>query len=232
MHGVGCTASSAISSSSCRRPHTVFPYIRPAHIRYYNENLLQADPFTYVHKISADGQDLGDRIDYIENKMGELTIMFNTMIDAHENQRDAITWLKNKIVDLEVRSRCNHLKIYGIPETVLSSQLPHFVWDLFLAVVPSLTSSDLTIERFNRLPKPIFFPSNMPRDVLLWFHLFQAKERLLGVFHKKDCPPEQAAGLQVLPDLSAHTLHQHKNLDTITKSSSQPLAELPMEVSC
>lgn len=88
---------------------------------------LQADLFSYVHKIFAKVQDIGDKLDHVENKVEELTNMFNTIIDAHRDQRDDIAWLKNKIADLEEKSCRNNLKICSVPEAVTSSQLPHFV---------------------------------------------------------------------------------------------------------
>lgn len=61
---------------------------------------------------------------------------------------------KSKLTDLEDLSRHNIFKISRIPESIQSSQLPHYVRDLFLAVVPSILSADLTFDRIHRVPKP------------------------------------------------------------------------------
>lgn len=49
--------------------------------------------FSYVHKVSAEVQDLGDRLDHVENKIGEFTTTFNTTVDAHEAKKYDITWM-------------------------------------------------------------------------------------------------------------------------------------------
>lgn len=106
----------------------------------------------------------------------------------------------------------HNLKTRGILENIQSSHLPHCVWELFQAVLSSLTSTDLTI---NRIPKPSLFPSQLPWDVLLYVHFYQVKKKLLQAFHKKDCLPEQAAGAS---RFFAHMQLQWKNLDTITRA--------------
>lgn len=92
---------------------------------------LQADLFYCCHEGKTEVQDLGDSLDHVEDKMGEYVTSFNTLVDAHEAQKEDLTWIKNKLADLEDRSRCNNLTIRGIPEMVSVSQLPHYVQDLF-----------------------------------------------------------------------------------------------------
>lgn len=127
-------------------------------------------------------------------------------------------WIKIKLVDLEDRSRRNNLRISGIPESVQSSQLPHFVCNLFAAVILSLSTADHTIDRVHRVPKLSFLPEEVPRDVILQVHFFQVKEQLLAAFYRPYQLPEQVVKLQLLPDLSQFALQQHKNLISITKA--------------
>lgn len=123
-----------------------------------------------------------------------------------------------KLADLEDRSRRNNLKIRGIPKSISAQQLPNFACDLFQTVIPSLSPTDLTIDRIHRVPKPTFLPQEVPRDVLLRVHFFQIKEKILHAFRTADNLPDQAANLQVLPDLSQYTLQQRRNLATLTKA--------------
>lgn len=95
------------------------------------------------------------------------------------------------MADLEDRPHRNNLKISGIPETVQTHQLPHFVQDLIKAVVPSLTSEDLTIHRIHCIPKPSFLPPEVPRDVLMRIHFFQAKK--MGVLSTVPYTPQKFA---------------------------------------
>lgn len=58
----------------------------------------------------------------------------------------------------------------------------------------------------------------MPRDVLLRLHFYRAKETILVAFCNSDQRPAQYTSLQLLPDLSRHTLQKRRNLATITKA--------------
>lgn len=116
---------------------------------------------------------------HLELSMGTCTDSFNNMADAHVAPADKIAWFKSKVVDQEDRSRRNNMKIRGILESLQPSQLPHYARDLFQVVVPSLTSADLTIDRIHKIPKPSFLPDEVPWNVHLWMHYFQAKETVL-----------------------------------------------------
>lgn len=116
--------------------------------------------------------------------MGTCTDSFINMVDAHLAHAEKIVWFKSKVADLENCSRCNNLKIRGVLESLQPSQCPHYARDLFQAVLPSLTSADLMINRIHRIPKPSFLPDEVPWDVHLWMHYFQAKETVL-ILQKK-----------------------------------------------
>lgn len=150
--------------------------------------------------------------------MCNVTSSFNSLVDSHSSHQDVIASMQAKIADLEDRSRRNNLKLRGVPEDVQPNQLPHFAKNLFLAVLPSLSSADLTIDRIHRVPKPSFLPAETPRDVLMRIHFFQVKESILSAFRQRNDLPPQAANLQVLPDLSQFTLQRRRNLSSITKA--------------
>lgn len=136
---------------------------------------LQSGLLSCVHQFKAKLHDLGDRVDRVEISLGEYTSSFNTMVNAHAAHSDDIAWLKDKVVDLEDRSRGNNIKIRGVPESVFSNQLQQYTQDLFSTLVPFLSGPDLAIDRIHRLPKPSFLPAEVPRDVLLRVHFYQAK---------------------------------------------------------
>lgn len=60
---------------------------------------LQSDILTGIKKCQADVQAIGSRVDHVEQKMGECTCSFNTLVDAHTTQNEEITWLKDKVSD-------------------------------------------------------------------------------------------------------------------------------------
>lgn len=76
------------------------------------------------------------------------------MVDAHTTHSDELSWIKDKLSDLEDRSRRNNLKIRGIPESVPATQLPQYIQDLFNALLPTMSALELTVDRVHRIPKP------------------------------------------------------------------------------
>lgn len=64
---------------------------------------LQADLFSCIHKVRVKVQDLDDKLGHVEDKMGEYVTSFKTLVDALEDQKDDLSWIKNKLADLGVR---------------------------------------------------------------------------------------------------------------------------------
>lgn len=67
--------------------------------------------------------DLGERVDHIENKMAEFTTAHNGLVDAQNQLDDDFHSLSAKVADLEDRSRRNNIKFRGIPESVSNTDL-------------------------------------------------------------------------------------------------------------
>lgn len=76
-----------------------------------------------INRCQGEVQALGGRVDHMEQKMGEYTSSFNTVVEAHASHGKEITWLRNKVANLEDRSRRKNLKIRGIPKTIPGTQL-------------------------------------------------------------------------------------------------------------
>lgn len=71
-----------------------------------------------VQNFKAEVQELGDRFDHIEKKMDEFASSHNTLIDAHNDEKDELEKLKGKVADLEDCLRQNNVKLRGVPEFV------------------------------------------------------------------------------------------------------------------
>lgn len=54
---------------------------------------------------------VGERVDHIETRIGEYATTINDLVDAHDTAEEEQTWIKEKLADLEERSRRNNLKI-------------------------------------------------------------------------------------------------------------------------
>lgn len=113
-------------------------------------------------------------MDRVESKIDEYASSDNVLVDAHTAQGEEISWLKDKVTDMEDRSRRNNLKIRGIPESVPLNQL-QYAQTLFSTLVPTLTPQDLIVDRIHRVPKPSFLPDKNQKDVLLRVHYYHMK---------------------------------------------------------
>lgn len=55
--------------------------------------------------------DLGDRVNHVKNKLGEFSEAHNSLVDAHNQLKDELTFLAAKLADLEDRNRSQIQKI-------------------------------------------------------------------------------------------------------------------------
>lgn len=179
---------------------------------------MHTDMMQCVHNFKSELGAIGGRVDHIEDKMGDFAASHNTLIDAHNDQSDEITWLRSKVADLEDRSRRNNIKIRGVPENVLPPQLQQYAQDLIQTFLPNIPDNEIYIDRIHRLPKPAHLPDNIPRDVLMRVHFYQTKEQLMSAFRKNQQPPERFAHLQLFADLSQFTMQKRKALLPVTKA--------------
>ena len=89
------------------------------------------------------------------------------------------TEMRDKIIDLESRSRRNNLRIYGIPEGKEGKSVAHFVSELLKKHLGLPPGVELQIQRAHRalIPKPT--ATATPRSIIVNFLQFQVKELVL-----------------------------------------------------
>lgn len=102
--------------------------------------------------------------------MGEFSTSQNTLVDAHNDQDKEMVQLKAKIADLEDHSWWNNVKLRGIPQYVLNTQLTKYACYLIWAILPSVPS--------------VYFHDNIPRDVIMRVNFYHVKDPLLTNFQK------------------------------------------------
>lgn len=162
--------------------------------------------------------ELGERTDHLETKMGEVVGSHNDLINSHDALQAEVLALRDKVSDLEDRSRRNNLKIRGIPETVSASELHSFTVDLFKKLLPTAQTLDLLIDRIHRLPKSKNAPEGAPRDVLMRIHYFHIKEALLRAARPSAESAAALGDLQLYGDLSQATLAKRRSFHQVTSS--------------
>lgn len=160
--------------------------------------------------------DLGDRVNHVEQKMGEFSEAHNGLVDAHGTLEEEVSALTAKLADLEDRNRRNNVKFRGVPESVSPAELSSYVQQLLKAVLPTSTTHDLVIDRAHRLPKPKALPDSIPRDVIARIHFFHIKEDLMQTARKMEQLPEPFHKVKLFTDLSQHTIRARQRLAPIT----------------
>ncbi|XP_030046073.1 NFX1-type zinc finger-containing protein 1-like [Microcaecilia unicolor] len=117
-----------------------------------------------------------------------------------------IAALENKIEDLENRSRCNNLRLIGLPETLGTRELARTVKHWLTKELQLLEASGpLRIERAHRLG--LYQPSNMrPRPVILRLLNFAHKKRILVALQAG----KTFIGLKIVETLLKNHIHWRK----------------------
>lgn len=161
-------------------------------------------------------EEVGDRVNHVENKMGEFSTAHNSLVDSHNQLEDEVESLKAKLADLEDRNRRNNVKFRGIPESVVPSELASYIQSLIKAVLPSTTTHDLIIDRAHRLPKPKGLPDAVPRDTIARIHFFHVKEELMLTARKLQQLPDPFQQVKLFTDLSQATLQARRRLAPVT----------------
>lgn len=160
--------------------------------------------------------DLGDRINHVEQKMGEYSTAHNGLADAHGLLEEEVATLTAKLADIEDRNRRNNVKFRGVPESVPPSELSPYIQQLIKTVLPTSTTHDLVIDRAHRLPKPKALPDSTPRDVIARIHFFHVKEDLMQTARKLAQLPEPFHRVKLFADLSQYTIRARQRLSPIT----------------
>lgn len=120
---------------------------------------------SYMNKTNVEIDALGERVDYVESKMGDFSAVHNDLVDAHFELEEEIKHLKLKVADLEDRSRHNNIKFRGIPKNVKNADLKQFLCAIMSDLLPTIPHQELVINRAHRLPKPPHIPEKLLKDI-------------------------------------------------------------------
>lgn len=137
----------------------------------------------------------------------------NVLVDSYQDRDADIQWLKNKVTDLEDRSRRNNLKFRGIPETITPPELPQYLLQLLKTME---NARDLVIDRTHCIAKPTSLPDIVPRDVLARIHFFHKKDRAMAAVCNAGKLSDPFSHINIYADLSATTLTRHRQFSPIT----------------
>ncbi|MGH0118376.1 UNVERIFIED_CONTAM: hypothetical protein FKN15_047781 [Acipenser sinensis] len=154
---------------------------------------IQTTVTSHGHRIdilehSAD--DTGDRVRELEASCVSL---------AADNKA-----IKEKLSDLENRSRSQNLRIIGLPEGLEGSHPTKFMSDFFVELFGSgALGSAPELDRAHRCLVPRPAPHLMPRPVIVRFHRYRTKELVLRLARERGTLTFREQKIFIFPDLSS-----------------------------
>ncbi|KAK7882818.1 hypothetical protein WMY93_028992 [Mugilogobius chulae] len=87
--------------------------------------------------------------------------------------------LKDKLTDLEGRSRRKNVRIFGVPEGAEGTSVPHFVEEMLRRELELPAETRLLIQRAHRALAEKPGDGAAPRSIVVNFHQFDTKEMIL-----------------------------------------------------
>ncbi|CAH2275126.1 Hypothetical predicted protein [Pelobates cultripes] len=95
-----------------------------------------------------DVQELGHRTTHVESKMDEFASAHNDLADHLESLADKLALIEQKLADLKDRAWQNNLRLRGVPVSIVSADLPAYVWGLLHAYAPEVPADMLLVHLF------------------------------------------------------------------------------------
>ncbi|MEE6519721.1 hypothetical protein FKM82_017441 [Ascaphus truei] len=114
------------------------------------------------------------------------------------------------------RTRRQNLRIRNVPESVLPDLLRPYLIKLFTSVCSDLDHRDLELDRAHRALGPRSDDPNRRRDLIVRFHSYTAKKKVLAACREMDTIAFQDEVLQVFNDLSKITINKRRELKPLT----------------
>lgn len=126
--------------------------------------------------------------------------------------------LRSKVIDLEAHSRCQNIKIVGLPEKIEKrcpvEFLEKFIRELLGA---SNFSGQVVVDQAHRLGKQSSEEDARPRVMIAWIHHFQIKEKILQLSRQQFPLTCNEATIHFSPDLPVQLIKQRQAFDDVRK---------------
>ncbi|KAE8277957.1 hypothetical protein D5F01_LYC24000 [Larimichthys crocea] len=163
-------------------------------------------------------KEIEERTTEAENRIAateHICEMVDTRVQELENQ---IRSMAEHIDDLENRGRRKNVRVIGLPEDAEGTNPTKF----FESWIPDLLGLEtkagrVKIERAHRTLAPKPGPNQRPRPVLIRFHNFTDKQRVLDAARRSGTVKYKESTIMFFQDLSAAVLRKRKGFDEVKK---------------
>ncbi|KAL6464298.1 hypothetical protein MHYP_G00266150 [Metynnis hypsauchen] len=164
---------------------------------------------TSINSLNSKVRDMETAATDMDKRIADLETTCKTL--DSENKR-----LREKMDDLENRSRRNNLRIIGIPEGAEGSQPTLFMGSFFTELFgASKLPNPPEIDRAHRAPIPRPQPGARPRPMLVRFLRFQAKEEILRLSRQQGQSLYKNSRVHIFPDLSVELRNRRNKFKSV-----------------
>lgn len=175
----------------------------------------------------AEVEELGHRVDQVEEHMSEFASSFNTMVDAQEAHSEELHWIKSELAE-ETTLKCT-------VSQNLSPNLSYRTLCVMFFLLLSLTFHLQILQLIESIKSRshLTYQWRSPMMYFLEYAFFKLKKKLLDPLWWVDSLPQKIRNLQIFPDFCQYTMQWHNNLFTITKAQwyYRIQAEIPSQPS-
>lgn len=138
-----------------------------------------------IEQIQVTVVDHGQRITSLETNTNDYSDRLVTLETTCKRLEASSAKLKAKVVDLESRSRRCNLRIIGVPESAEGPQPTAFFSDFLHRLLgPDILATPPELDRAHRSAAAKPGPGEKPRSVIVRFHNFKTKEKVLHAARK------------------------------------------------
>lgn len=188
----------------------------------HNMNKTMTDRFDLLEASLASTQAtlacLGDRINEVENATADYDRRLSLIEQKYVKIQSENAALRDKVIDLEARSRRQNIKIVGLPEKIENGRPMEFLTTLIPDLLgASNFSTPLKVDRAHRLGRQSSGGESRPRVMIARIHHFQVKEKILQLARQQFPLRYEGRPIHIFPDLPAEIMKQRQAFSDVRK---------------
>lgn len=177
--------------------------------------LLQQELSGKLDTMAEDLRGLTDRVEEAESRVGRVEDVTLDLAVALAESMKRQKGLRDKLTDLESRSRRYNIRIFGVDEGEKPTSMAKFVADLLQRQLALPADLDLKIQRAHRALSRQ--PSASPRPIIVNFQEFAIKEMILKEAWKKGVIQLNGRNIFFDHDYASEVIQKRKEYQKIKK---------------
>ncbi|CAH2293598.1 Hypothetical predicted protein [Pelobates cultripes] len=161
---------------------------------------------TKMQAVTAHTQVSEEDILDMRQEVTGLKVTFQQLLTSHST-------LTSRVDLAEERNRRTNLKLRGIPDSINTTELPHYLRLLTNTLLPHTQAKKIAFDRFFRIKKPRQAPTKASQDVIIPCQSLTDKNRVESLWyfitHRSQTPSTWFTNRSMTPNASKHLLYTH-----------------------